>query len=118
MLFLVCIASSCLKEIAHRIADERSKDSQRLIMIGKRLMGISISRLLVLLVGAQGVGGGPLVWIVMSVGQLARCCTSRGYERCIGSWFGSSGMNVLSIYNTEPARKLSIGIDMLSVPTL
>ena len=76
-------------------------------------MDVSISRLLVRLVGAQGVGGGPFVHKGgRSVGQpVALYCIYRLYTMLVGSRFGSSGMKVCVIAGV-PGKNSSTGIDM------
>ena len=74
-------------------------------------MDVSISRLRVVLVGAQGVGGGPFVNKNTSVGQVVVLCTSRKYSMLVGSRFGSSGMKVCVISN-DPGVNSAIGNDM------
>jgi hypothetical protein len=75
-------------------------------------METSISRLLVILVGAQGVGGGPFVHKTTSVGQpVVLDCTFTMISILVGSRFGSSGMKVCVISN-GPGVNSAIGNDM------
>jgi len=64
---------------------------------------------------AHGVGGGPFVFKITSVGQpVALLCTFTRYSMLVGSRFGSSGMKICVISN-GPGLNSTTGIgDMLT----
>lgn len=81
------------------------------------LLMASRSAVCSVVVTAQGVGGGPLVSGVQPAGQLWLSPTRSRCDARVGSWLGSSGMNVTSRNNsagmksTIGAVKLGLGDD-------